>query len=158
VDGLSFSVRTANVGNILHVDLYAEGPSGRESYVYYLPLSTEMEEDWTEVAVPWSSFTRVEWEENPGESFGGADRVSGLAIGFGTEEEEIQGTVWINDLGWIGMDLAPSQAAGNEVSFSNEAADEREPISWIWIAAAGLVLLSGGAGILISRNKGARRR
>lgn len=156
-DGLSFSVRTANAGNILHVDLYAEGSSGRESFVYLLPLSSEMDGNWTEVAVPWSSFTRVEWEENPGEPFRGADRVSGLAIGFGTEDEEIQGTVWIDDLGWLGMDLIPSQAEGEERLITDEVTGENEPISWIWIVAAGLVLITGGAGILVSRKKAERR-
>ena len=157
-DGLSLLVQTANSGNILHIDLYAEGPGGRESYVYYLPLSDEMEGEWAEAAVPWSSFTRVEWEENPGEPFQEADRVSGLAIGFGTEEDQIQGTVWIDDLGWLGMDIAPVQVAGDEGLPSNEAAGEREPVNWVWFAVAGLVLVSGGAGILAYRKKAASRR
>jgi hypothetical protein len=117
-----------------------------------------MERNWAAVAIPWSDFRRVEWEENPGESFSGPERISGLAIGFGTEEEGIEGTVWVDDLGWLGMEAAPVQSVGDERLIPDEREEEREPISWVLIAAAGLVLAAGGVGILVYRKVAAGRR
>jgi len=147
-DGLSFSVQADQAGNILHVDLYADGPAGRESYVYQLPLDSDMEGSWAAVGIPWDNFQRVEWEEEPGAVFTGVDSISGLAIGFGTEEEQIQGTVWIDDLGWMGMEEPPVQSPENESLAGQEMPAEREPISWIWIIAGGLILLLGVISIL----------
>ncbi len=157
-DGLKFFVQTAQPGDTLHIDLYAEGSNGRESYVSYLPLTTEMAQSWTGVALLWSDFRRVEWEENPGDVFSKPDLIAGLAIGFGTEEEDIEGTVWIDDLGWLGWEGAPVRSAGDEGLIQVEEEGEREPSNWIWIAVTGLVLGSGGAGILLLRKIAAGRR
>ena len=107
--GLVFSVHSEHSGDVLHVDLYSEGSEGRESYLYQLALDQTAADGWREVAIPWSSFHRVEWEADAGAPFASQDSISGLAFGFGTEEEEIQGTVWFDEVGWMGAGESSDQ-------------------------------------------------
>ncbi len=78
-----------------------EGPEGQESYIYEQALASEMVEDWVQTGIPWNSFHRVDWEANAGAPFTKQDQISGLAFGFGTEDNEEEGQLWIDDLGWI---------------------------------------------------------
>ena len=99
--GLAFSVHSGQADQILHVDLYVEGTEGQESYIYELDLTPSMEEEWVQIGIPWDSFHRVDWEAAAGSPFTKSDQISGLAFGFGTDEGELEGELWIDELGWL---------------------------------------------------------
>ena len=99
--GLAYTVLAGQAGHTLHVDLYVEGPEGQESYVYKLDLEPRMEEEWVRIGIVWDYFQRVDWEENGGTPLRKPVLVSGVAFGFSTEEEGMEGVVWIDDLGWM---------------------------------------------------------
>jgi len=68
------------------------------------------------IEIPWGAFHRVEWEENSGVPFTLTNAV--LAIGFGASanpDENNKGTVWIDDLGFLGSQVGgqPTTAAEN---------------------------------------------
>ncbi len=150
--GLAFNIHTAQSGDVLHVDLYSEGPEGRESYLYKLALEGEVNGDWAAVAVPWNSFQRVEWEEDAGAAFNSPDRISGLSFGFGTEEDEIQGTLWIDDLGWTGVGESPGQTGGE----SEEIVDDTpgaESSGWDLPCTGALALPIGLVGFAVFQKR-----
>lgn len=155
-DGLRFSLHAGSSGGILHVDLYAEGPDGRQSYVFQQPLDSAAAGGWAVVAVPWESFQRVEWEADPGSPFGSQDQVSGLAFGFGTEDDEVQGVLWIDDLGWLGAEqgLAGTGVVAEEAP---EAAGIERGSGLILLVLIGLpvlLMIAGGVVfILVRRSK-----
>ena len=123
--GLAFSIHTGQSGGVLHVDLYVEGPEGQESYIYEQSLASEMVEDWVQTGIPWNSFHRVDWEANAGAPFTKQDQVSGLAFGFGTEENEEEGQLWIDDLGWIeGSEQIQEDTVVEEIAQADPGGEE----------------------------------
>ena len=60
-----------------------------------------MEDEWVQIGIVWDHFQRVDWEENAGSPFTKVDQISGIAFGFGTEEAEYEGALWLDDLGWM---------------------------------------------------------
>jgi hypothetical protein len=64
--GLVFSAQADPAGGILDVDLYAEGPEGRESYFSRVSIIPDMGENWVQVGLPWEEFRRVDWEAGAG--------------------------------------------------------------------------------------------
>jgi len=125
--GLVFSIRVRQPDRVLHVDLYADDPEGQESYVFALDLTPEMVDDWIPVGIPWESFHRVDWEADAGSPFSKPDQVTGIAFGFGSEESELEGELWIDELGWMGDgEAAVEESIDQEVSQSEEP-EEDEP-------------------------------
>ncbi len=61
-----------------------------------------MEEGWVQIGISWDKFHRVDWEANAGAPFAHQGQISGLAFGFGTDDNEEEGQLWIDNLGWIG--------------------------------------------------------
>ena len=78
---------------ILHVDVYAGSPENRQTYYY--ALQPVVSNDWTTLEIPWSTFKRVEWEENAGQPLQNTDQILGIAIGIPSAGT---GTVWLDDL------------------------------------------------------------
>ena len=152
--GLAFSLHVEQGDQVLHVDLYVDGPEGQESYIYELDLEPRMEEGWVQVGILWDHFQRVDWEADAGSPFTKPDQVSGLAFGFGTEESEQEGVLWIDDLGW----MIPGGQTGEEVVSSaeneNEALPQEESRGWNIPCIGSLAMPVGLAGIaLIQRKK-----
>jgi len=128
--GLVFSIHVRQPDQVLHVDLFADGTEGQESYIFELDLTPEMEDDWVPIGIPWESFHRVDWEADAGSPFSRPDRVTGIAFGFGSEENELEGELWIDELGWMGDEEATvEESADREVSQSEEP-EEDEPGGW----------------------------
>jgi hypothetical protein len=99
LEGLAFSARTEKESVLLDVDLYVDGPDGLESYISQVEVGSD---DWTQYAIPWGEFLRVDWEADAGSAFRKPDQISRLAFGYNNEEDnELDGTVWVDDLGWI---------------------------------------------------------
>jgi len=121
--GLAFMIHAGQSGGVLHVDLFVEGVDGPESYLHELELTPRMEEEWVQVGIVWDYFQRVEWEENGGTPFQKDDQISGLAFGFGTEEENLEGVLWLDDLGW----MIPREDIAEGLSSSEEMETEPEP-------------------------------
>jgi len=118
--GLAFLIHTGQSGGTLHVDLFVEGPEGSESYIYELDLEPRMEDEWVQVGIVWDYFQRVDWEEDGGAPFTKPGQISGVAFGFGTEDEEQEGELWIDDLGW----MIPREEANEDVESPPEQASE----------------------------------
>jgi hypothetical protein len=125
-DGITLSVRTDQEYALLDVDLYVDGPEGWESYISQIELRSG---DWKQVALPWSSFHRVDWEADAGSLFNKADQISRLAFGFSNEgESDIAGTIWIDDLGWMRSgDVVEEEALrpGRDEGKEAEGGDQR---------------------------------
>ena len=86
-----------------------------------------MVDDWIPVGIPWESFHRVDWEADAGSPFSKPDQVTGIAFGFGSEETELDGELWIDELGWMdGGEAAVEESIDREVSQSEEP-EEDEP-------------------------------
>jgi hypothetical protein len=153
--GLAFSLQAAQSGRYLHVDLFAEGPQGRESYVYLLNLEDRMVSEWVSVSIPWDSFQRVEWESDPGEPFKKPDQISGLAFGFSTEEEQQAGEVWIDDLGWMTPEEPLSADGPGQVEEDPGSGPETESGGINLPCIGSLAMPVGLAGVaLLQRRKG----
>jgi len=109
--GLAFMIQSAGMDAPLHVDLYAGEGDSRASYFYEL-----MPQDsgaWTQVTIPWAEFRRVDWEENAGQPFEQAQRVSGIAFGMPSQGK---GTLWVDDIRLMG--------SGEPVSVQENVPDE----------------------------------
>ncbi|MCJ7734853.1 MAG: hypothetical protein MUP11_09920 [Anaerolineales bacterium] len=145
--GLVFYLLGGQAGQVLHVDLYVDGPDGKESYLYEQDLTEEMAGDWVQIGIPWEGFQRVEWEADPGSSFAKSDRVTGLAFGFGTEDDELDGVLWIDELGWMGDTKAVSADQPVQEEAGEEPASRRLP------CIGSLVLPLGLAGIALFQRK-----
>jgi hypothetical protein len=104
--GLSFYLRSASAGPIVHIDLYA-GPDGqRETYYYTLELPPDSVNGWIPIELRWEDFHRSIWEENANAPFAKPDQVTGFAFGFPTYQDVPNtGTIWIDDVSLLGTNL-----------------------------------------------------
>jgi hypothetical protein len=136
---------------MLDVDLYVDGPDGLESYIYQQEMSSG---DWIQVTIPWNNFHRVSWEADAGAPFNKPDQISRFAFGFSNEgENDIEGIVWVDELGWITKGVAAEEEAsgpGREESTVEEA-DDRRGISLPCFGS--LVMPLGLAGVVLLKKK-----
>lgn len=150
--GLAFSVLAGQAGQVLHVDLYVESPEGQESYIYELDLTPAIESDWVQAGIPWDNFHRVDWEADAGSPFTKPDQISGLAFGFGTEEGELEGELWIDELGWLESQKAiPEPAAEIQEDQADPEEDTRPRFNLPCFGS--LVLPFGLIGFVLLRKK-----
>jgi hypothetical protein len=96
-DGVQFQYLTTDQNTTLDVDIYSDSPDGVASYVYRLNIS-DTGGHWKTTTLKWQDFLRVDWEANAGESFDQADKVTGLAFGFGNYEQRLISSIRIHDL------------------------------------------------------------
>jgi len=124
--GLAFMIHAGQSGGVLHVDLFVEGADGSESYLHELELTPRMEEEWVQVGIVWDYFQRVEWEEDAGTPFRKDDQISGLAFGFGTEDDNLEGVLWLDDVGWMipQEDIAEGLPTSEEIESESETQEE----------------------------------
>ena len=124
--GLAFMIHAGQSGGTLHVDLFVEGSEGMESYFHELELTPRMDEEWVQVGIVWDYFLRVDWESDAGSPLRKEDQISGLAFGFGTEEDEMEGVLWIEDVGWMipREDIAAGITNTEEIESEPEAQEE----------------------------------
>ncbi len=120
--GLAFLIHTGQSGGTLHVDLYVEGPEGSESYISEVTLESRMESEWVQIGIVWDYFQRVDWETDAGSPLNKPNQISGLAFGFGTGEEEQEGELWIDDLGW----MVPVENIGEEQTSAEDIESDPE--------------------------------
>ncbi len=121
--GLGFFIHAQPAGVIIHVDLYAGDPANQESNVYEMETPPESADGWAYIEIPWGNFQRVEWEENGGAPFTHTDAVLGLGFGASASPgTDNKGTVWIDDLGFIG-----SQAGGQPPAAPGEPRQPNAP-------------------------------
>jgi hypothetical protein len=154
-EGVAFSVRTDQDTALLDVDLYVDGPEGLESYISQVEISSG---DWIQISLPWSSFHRVDWEAEAGSPFTKSDQISRLAFGFSNEGEgDNQGTIWIDDLGWITVGEEAKEEApkpGQEESTGSEDENQtRRNLPCI----GSLFMPLGLAGVVLLKRKKTRR-
>ena len=125
--GLAFMIHTGQSEGTLHVDLFVEGSEGTESYVHELELSPRMEEEWVQVGIVWDYFKRVDWEEDAGSPFRKDDQITALAFGFGTEEESLEGVLWLDDVGWMipGEDITAGITSTDEIESEPSQQEEQ---------------------------------
>jgi len=117
-DGLSFMVQSGGIDAPLHIDLYAEAGDSRESYFY--ELLPDESTHWMQVAIPWTEFKRVDWEENAGQPFNGPDHVSGIAFGIPSQGK---GALWVDNISLLGNE----EPAIEQENVSEELPDIEEP-------------------------------
>ncbi len=153
--GLGFSIRSQQTGQVLHVDLYVEDAAGQESYLAELPLTAAMQQEWVQVSLSWDQFQRVAWEEGAGDPFLKSDRVSGLAFGFGAEEE-LAGVLWIDELSWLNRQKPVEVDPGGPQDRSGELPAEEAPGSPGIPCLGSLVLPLGLVGVGLWRKKSSR--
>jgi hypothetical protein len=101
--GLSFYLRSASAGPIIHVDLYS-GPDGqRETYNYTIELPADSVNAWIPIEVRWEDFHRSIWEENADAPFTKPEQITGFAFGFPTYQDTPNtGMIWIDDMRLLG--------------------------------------------------------
>jgi hypothetical protein len=151
--GLVFSIRVGQPDQVLHVDLFTDGPEGQESYIFELDLTPVMDDDWVPIGIPWESFHRVDWEADAGSPFSKPDRVTGIAFGFGSEESALEGELWIDELGWMEDEEATvEESADQEVSQSEEPEDD-EPGGRSLPCIGSLAMPLGLVGIALYQRK-----
>ena len=158
--GLAFLIHTGQSGETLHVDLFVEGPEGSESYIYELDLEPRMESEWVRVGIVWDYFLRVDWEEDGGSPFTKPDQISGVAFGFGTEEEEQEGELWIDDLGWMipmeeSNEDVQSPVENDETTSSRSSQEESRGFNLPCIGS--LVMPVGLVGVVLIQRKKVRK-
>lgn len=125
--GLSFRLQAASAGLLVNIDLYTGTEEARESYVYVLETPPDSVNNWIPVHLRWADFHRVEWEENAGAPFAGADRISGMAFGFSTDTDTTHsGVIWVDDLS-LGMEEAVAEVEGGETAVNEATAPTNEP-------------------------------
>jgi hypothetical protein len=97
--GISFFFQSDQAGLILDIDLYVDGPDGRESYISSFETMPGSVEGWKPVILTWDQFKRVDWEAGAGSRFEKPSQVSGMAFGFSADANTAsQGSIWIDDL------------------------------------------------------------
>ncbi len=99
--GVAFFILADQGAETLDVDIFVEGPEGRESYVSQVGITDNMLAGWDQISLRWDQFQRVEWEADPGSPLTRSDQISGISFGFNAEENDIQGGLRIDDLGWL---------------------------------------------------------
>lgn len=133
-----------------------EDAAGQESYLAELPLTAAMQQEWVQVSLPWDQFQRVAWEEGAGDPFLKSDRVTGLAFGFGAEEEELDGVLWIDELIWLDHQKPVEVDPGGPQDLSGELPAEEAPGSPGIPCLGSLVLPLGLVGVGLWRKKSSR--
>lgn len=111
--GLSFYLRSASAGPVIHVDLYAGPSDNRETYYYALELPPDSVNTWIPIQLAWQDFHRAEWEADANAPFAKPDQVVGFAFGFPTYQDAPNtGTIWVDDVQVLGS--APAQQSATE--------------------------------------------
>lgn len=122
--GVSFYLLADRTGIPFDVDLYGGDPGGRTTYVFHTQTTAASESGWTLIKIPWTDFLRAEWEENPGTPIDPA-AITGFSIGFSTPEtERVTGTIRMDDLSLMGIDIPTAQPAAEQPT---DAPDARNP-------------------------------
>jgi hypothetical protein len=119
--GISFHLRSASAGQLVHVDLYAGPSDNRETYYYALELPAESVNAWIPIQIAWADFHRAEWEADANAPFAKPDQIVGIAFGFPSYQDAPNtGTIWVDDMQVLGS--APAAQPATE-----EAASEEPP-------------------------------
>jgi hypothetical protein len=122
--GLSFLLRSASAGQIMHLDVYAGSGGQNETYYYALELPPDSVNAWIPIELRWEDFHRAEWEENAGAAFEKSALVNGFAFGFPTYQDAPNvGTIWVDDLSLLGSGSAPQPT----IAPANEPTDQSAP-------------------------------
>ena len=125
-NGLSFALRSAEPGSVMHVDLYAGTPESQESYYHTIEMTTGSD-DWVMITIPWQDFKRVDWEENAGTPFSNTNNVLGIAFGYpGSSDPLNSGTIWIDEVRLLG-EASPAVQQENQPGAEPPAIDEESP-------------------------------
>ena len=156
--GLAFLIYTGGGSGTLQVDLFVESPDGQESYVSELPLKPRMGEEWVQIGIAWYYFQRVDWEADAGSPFRKEDQISGLAFGFGTEEDEMEGVLWIEDVGWMipREDIAAGITSTEEIE--SEPSQQEEPRGYNLPCISSLALPFGLVGAAYHKRTKTKRK
>ena len=119
-----------------------------------------MESEWIQVGIVWDFFQRVDWEADAGSPFSKEDQISGLAFGFGTEENTEEGVIWLDDLGW----MIPMEETNEEISSTEDNEDEtssqplqEESRSFNLPCIGSLAIPVGLAGVALIQRKKVRK-
>ncbi len=108
--GLGLTMRVDKTGLPLAVLIHAGPAQQQGSYAYELTSDASLVQTWKKLEIPWENFKRVEWEENPGSSLM-ANEINGVAIvSNGLEGEKIQGSVFIDEMIFLGGEQNVPQA------------------------------------------------
>ncbi|MBN1304107.1 MAG: hypothetical protein JXA13_06695 [Anaerolineales bacterium] len=145
-EGLSFYIKAAPAGLVMHVDLYAGSGDARESYVYVLETPPDSANGWVLIQLRWEDFHRVDWEEGAGSPFTKPDQVQGMAFGFDTYPDTPNtGTIWVDDLNLMsGQSVEqPTAPAGDQPSDASPA-----PAAETGRGPVGRILPCGGAAVI----------
>ncbi|MCJ7717669.1 MAG: hypothetical protein MUO54_14280, partial [Anaerolineales bacterium] len=156
--GLVFSIHAGQTDQVLHVDLFADGPEGEESYIYELDFTPAIEDDWVQVGIPWDEFHRVDWEADAGSPFSKPDQVTGLAFGFGSEEDELDGVLWIDELGWMQDGESTVEESADQKMSQAEEPEEEESGGFNLPCLGSLAMPLGLVGIVLLQRKRLRER
>lgn len=117
--GVSFRLRSDKAGVPFDVNVDGGSPGARETHVYHTQTPPGSVDGWILVSIPWDRIVRAEWEEDAGSPIDPA-QVTGFAIGLSTPENERRtGTIWLDDLGLIGVE--------GKITTQNQPAREGAP-------------------------------
>ncbi len=68
-EGISFYLHADRAGIPYDIDLYAGNPDEPETYMDSADTPSDSVDGWAHIEIPWSDFTRVEWEADAGTVF-----------------------------------------------------------------------------------------
>jgi len=116
--GLRYALHASRAGIPYEIVLYAGTADALESYIDYAEIPQDSVQGWAVIELPWSEFHRVDWEEDGGQAFASPQEILSVGFGFSAGEQEIAGTVWVDDLALLEQG-DPGTDAGTPVSDPN---------------------------------------
>ncbi len=146
-EGLSLYYYSPRGVSSFDIDIYANSREAQETYIYTAQAPAGFESGYVPIVVPWSQFTRANWEENAGAPFAKPNQVVGMAFGIGTGDSAQSGAYWVDDLALAGSTAEPMQPEAAEESAPAESAppveESSRPALPCMGALAPLFLLAG---------------
>jgi hypothetical protein len=123
-DGLEMWLRADAPGQEIGVALLCGDIESPTPFFAWLETPAEGEGDWTQVLLPWASFSRAEWAEEGGPAELDPGRVVGLGFSFDPGE----GTLWVDDVALYKADAQPDagQQAGPGVGAEEQPGTEQQ--------------------------------
>lgn len=127
--GVAFDLHASEASLIFDVNAHEGTPDSQASYVFIRETVPESVDGWVRIEIPWSSFNRVEWEEDDGTPLDPA-QIMGFTLGFATYTDAPNiGTIWIDNVQLLSSAAGEPQApAPTEIVESEPPVkDEQQP-------------------------------
>lgn len=125
-EGVSFWFRTEESSDWITLTLYSGDGDDARPFEVSFEITPESAEDWVQVILPWSEFTKATWADAGGQEELDPALVTFYYFSLGAPEVPNKGVVWIDDVGLVGVEAPPPEPEGAEEE-EPPAAEEEEP-------------------------------